>query len=291
MATATVTDLGLATELDLDAEFDLAADLDLAAGPDLDARPVTSYLDAKPPHRLRSPRPTPHGRTPHGRTPRGRPGAGRPRRERGLGRRVALPMLALLVVAGLVLTAVTVGLVNLGLATATGNFAAATPLVVPAPAVAGGLPRHYQPVTSTVTQGLFTEFVQRFTAISGSYSGQPTGLYREPGTIDLATDDPGWVMYLGYNSATALRAPSATITQLMADLTGSSAPGSSWPVAPGPRGGSARCAIASFGGTMVSLCAWATGRTMGALMSPTSDTRGKELAVLMPRMRLDLQPG
>ena len=31
--------------------------------------------------------------------------------------------------------------------------------------------------------------------------------------------------------------------------------------------------------------------TFGALMSPTADTKGDELAVLLPQMRLDLQPG
>lgn len=308
------------TELDLDDELgpeptfdpepEFPPEPDFDADPDLAGRPVTSYLDAKPPHR-RGQRPgsaprsaatprsaawprsaarsAPRPRTASRATPG--PRTHSRRRARELRRRVALPVLALLVAAGLALTAVTIGLVNWGLATATGNSAAASPLAVPAPAVAGGLPRHYEPVTSAVTLRLINAFVQRFTAVTGRYSGQPEGLYREPGTIDLATDDPGWVMYLGYNSATDLGAPGTTIARVMADLTGSTATSSSWSAAPGRRGGAARCALATFGDSMVTLCAWATGRTIGALMSPTSDTRGKELAVLMPLMRLDLQPG
>lgn len=205
-------------------------------------------------------------------------------------RRVALPLLALLVGASLTLTGAIVGLANLGLSAAASSPSATSPLVVPAPAVAGGLPRHYQPVTDTVTQALITEFIHRFKGITGS-AGHPSALYREPGTIDLATDQPGWVMYLGFNSVKNLGTPSATIDRIMANLIENSAPDSYWVAAPGARGGGARCAIALFGSTTVSLCAWATEHTIGALMSPTADTRGNELAVLMPLMRLDLQRG
>lgn len=243
-------------------DLDLDLDLDLQT-------PSSSYLNAKPPHRTRSPR------------------AGGLRRRR----LVAVPMLALLVIAGLVLTGVIVRLVKAGMSSASGASAASSPLVVPAPALAGGLPRRYLPMRDLATQQLIAEFIGRFTAVSGTYTGRPAALYREPGTIDLPTGEPGWVMYIGYNSAASLGAPGSTISRVMSDLTGSSAPDSSWRVASGQRGGSSACAIASFGATPVSLCAWATEHTVGALMSPASDTKGNELAALMPLMRLDLQPG
>lgn len=255
-ATATATVAALDLDLDPDPELDLQA-------------PSSSYLDAKPPHRTRSPR----------------AGDRRPRRL------VAVPVLALLVIAGLVLTGVIVRLVRAGMSSASGASAASSPLVVPAPALAAGLPRRYSPVRDLATQQLIAQFISRFTAVSGSHTGRPAAIYREPGTIDLPTGEPGWLMYIGYNSAASLGAPDSTIGRVMTDLTGSSAPDSSWRVAPGPRGGSSACAIASFGATPVSLCAWATEHTVGALMSPTSDTKGNELAALMPLMRLDLQPG
>ena len=218
------------------------------------------------------------------------PGAGRPVGGRLLRRWVALSILGLLVVAALILTGAIVGLANLGLSAAS-RSAADSSLAVPAPPVAGGLPRHYQPVRDLGTQALITEFIKRFSGVVKGYSGQPAALYREPGTVDLATNQPGWVMYLGFNSATGLGRPSTTIDQIMANLIENSDPRSAWVAAPGARGGSARCAIALFVNTTVSLCAWATDHTVGALMSPTADTRGNELAVLMPLMRLDLQPG
>ena len=289
-ATATATRTAN-LDADFDLEADLAADLeadlqaDLEADSDLDFEdqppdvlPFTSYLDAEPPSSIRS------RRQAAGPGTRGQAGSRRIRR------RVALPLLALLVVASLALTGTIVGLANLGLSAARPSPAGTGELVVPAPALAGGLPRHYRPVTDTVTQALINEFARRFTTITGS-AGRPAALYREPGTIDIATDQPGWVMYLGFNATGSLGAPSATVARVIAKLIGDSAPGSSWVAAPGPRGGSARCAIAPFGKITVSLCAWATKRTIGALMSPTADTRGNELAnVLMPQMRLDLQP-
>jgi hypothetical protein len=258
-ATATVSALDLETELELDGEF---------------ATPPSSYLDAEPPHRTR-PRLT---RT------------DRPKRISRLRRWVAVPLLALLVVAGLALTSVIAGLVRVGMNAASGASAASSPLVVPAPAVAGGLPRRYLPVRDLSAQQLIGEFIRRFSSVAGSYTGPPAALYREPGTIDMANEQ-GWVMYLGHNSVASLGTPNVTIGRVMAALTATSAPETSWPTAPGPRGGSTRCAVTLFGTTTVTLCAWATEHTIGALMSPTADTRGNELAVLMPVMRLDLQPG
>lgn len=258
IATATVA------ELDLDDEL---------------AAPPSSYLDARPPHRSR-PSLTRRSRT---RTKR-----------RGRGRRLrrwaAVPVLALLVVAGLVLTSVIVGLVKVEMNAASGASAASSPLVVPAPTLAGGLPQRHLPTRDATTRKLIAEFIRRFTAVTGSYTGQPGALYREPGTVNLANEQ-GWVMYLGDNSAASLGSPQVTIGRVVAVLTGTSAPATSWPAAPGPRGGRAKCALTLLGTTTVTLCAWATEHTIGALMSPTADTRGKELAVLMSLMRLDLQPG
>jgi hypothetical protein len=204
---------------------------------------------------------------------------------------VAVPVLVGLVIAAVALIGVIVRLAGVGFSTASGTTAAGSPLAVPAPAVAGGLPRHYEPVQNTATIILIHDFVGRFDAISGSQVGQPSAVYREPGSLDPVTDQPGWVLYLGYNSSSDLGSPTAAVSRLMASLIQTSAPGSSWVADPGKRGGSARCAITLIDKTTVSVCAWATGRTYGALLSPTADTRGNELAVLMPLMRLNLQPG
>lgn len=230
----------------------------------------TSYLDAQPPHLAR-------------RAARGRRRASQPRRK------LAVPVLVILGVVALALTVAIVTLVNV--LRSAGDQSAERPLIVPAPPMAGGLPRHYWPEHNTTTLRLIADFKRRFSAISGSYPGQPAGVYREPGTIDLATGEPGWVMYLGYNSASNLGPPTATVGRVMKVLIAGSALSVPWRSAPGPGGGSAECAIAQFGSTDVSLCAWATERTVGALMSPRADTTGNELAVLMPSMRVDLQQG
>jgi hypothetical protein len=196
--------------------------------------------------------------------------------------------IGLLVVAALVLTAAIVGLAKLGLKSAAASSPASL-LVVPAPGTAGGLPRHVSHVRDKLTNRLAADFIRRFDSIAGSYTDGLDALYREPGIVDLATGQPGWVMYLGYNSPTPLGSPGGTIQSVMTDLIAGSASDTSWVAAPGPRAGSARCAITLFGWTTVSLCAWATERTFGALMSPTADTSGKVLAALMPRMRLALQ--
>ncbi len=201
-------------------------------------------------------------------------------------------MLAGLIVAAFALVGAIIGLTKIVLDSVAGNSAAAAPLAVPAPAYADGLPRLLKTaVQSDPTLALIAQFRDRFTAATGGASGQPSAQYREPGTLDLATDKPAWVMYVGYNSDTSLGAPQTTILKLMNSLTGNSLPSSSWSIPAGPRGGSARCAIAKITDISVSICAWATGNTFGALMSPTADTSGDELAVLLPPMRLDLQPG
>ncbi len=216
-------------------------------------------------------------------------GARRPARQRRYSAKVAVPVLACLLVVAIVLVGVIVKLAGLGFSSAVGAGAGNGPLADPAPAQAGGLPRHYQPETNRTTVTLIDEFTRRFAAVSGAYSGHPSALYREPGAIDPATDQPGWVMYLGYNASADLGSATATVRKLMASLIKTAAPDTSWSANPGRLGGSARCAITGLRGTTVTICAWATELTYGALMSPTSDTRGQELATLMPLMRQDLQ--
>jgi hypothetical protein len=219
------------------------------------------------------------------------PGGRRPAKPRRYSAKVAVPVLLGLAVTAIVLVLAIVGLAGLGFSSAVGTTAAASPLADPAPPEAGGLPRHYELEQNETTISLIQQFTARFAAVSGKYPGHPSALYREPGAIDPATDQPGWVMYVGYNASSDLGSPSATVSRLMASLIETTAPNTSWTADPGERGGSARCAITALGDTTVSICAWATSDTYGALMSPTSDTRGNELATLMPVMRLDLQPG
>ena len=217
-------------------------------------------------------------------------------------------MLAGLIVAAVALVGAIIGLTRMVLDSVAGNSAAAAPLAMPAPAYADGLPRLFKTtVQPDSTLALIAQFRDRFVAATGDApggpaagrgraagnapAGQPSAQYREPGTLDLATDKPAWVMYVGYNSDASLGSPPATVLKLMNSLTGTSLPSSSWSIPAGARGGSARCAITKITDISVSICAWATENTFGALMSPTADTKGDELAILLPQMRLDLQPG
>ena len=202
-------------------------------------------------------------------------------------------MLAVLIVVAVALVGAIIGLTKMVLDSVAGNSAAAAPLAAPAPAYADGLPRLSNTIVQPdTTLALIAQFRDRFVAATGDDpGGQPSGQYREPGALDLATDKPAWVMYVGYNSDASLGSPKTAILKLMNSLTGNSLPSSSWSIPAGDRGGSARCAITKITDISVSICAWATDNTYGALMSPTADTKGDELAVLLPQMRLDLQPG
>jgi hypothetical protein len=202
-------------------------------------------------------------------------------------------VLAVLIVAAVALVGAIIGLTRMVLDSVAGNSAAAAPLAMPAPGYADGLPRLSKTtVQPDTTLALIAQFRDRFVAATGDVrSGQPSAQYREPGALDPATDKPAWVMYAGYNSDARLGPPKTSILKLMNSLTGNSLPSSSWSIPAGDRGGSARCAITKITGISVSICAWATENTFGALMSPTADTKGDELAVLLPEMRLDLQPG
>lgn len=268
-------------ELDLDEEFIGGADLGMADLPRSVSRQVSRQAPASP-----AALPGQHAQPVHSR--RARRATRTPRPVRLV---LGIPVLGVLVLVGVALLSTVGGLISAAIYTATGAAAAASPLAMPAPAVAGGLRQHYEPLHNPLTLQLIAEFTRRFTVFSGTDTGEPSGLYREPATVDLISDQPGWVQYLGFNSSATLGAPSATVARLMADLIQTSAPATSWRANAGARGGTARCAIAVMAGVTVSVCAWATGHTAGALLSPNSDTRGNELAVLMPLMRLDLQPG
>jgi hypothetical protein len=203
---------------------------------------------------------------------------------------VAVPVLLGLAVAAAALIVVVVKLAGVGLTTAAGSTGLTSPLANPVPAYADDLPKQYVSQQNPVTVALINEFTKRFAAVSGSYSDQPAGLYREPGAIDPGTDQPDWVMYLGYNADSDLGSPATTVSKLMGSLIKTTAPNASWAASPGQLGGAARCANASVRGTQVTFCVWATERTYAALMSPSSAAGGQELATLMPLMRLDLQP-
>jgi len=222
------------------------------------------------------------------RSPAGPPGS---RPARRFTARTAIPVLIVLLVAAVVLVNVTVQLITRGVDEADGSVAAANPLLASAPATAGGLPRRFIPDLNPEIAGLIAEFTQRFEVITGAYHGKPAAFYREPGITDPVSDQPGWVEYLGYNSPAPLGPPAATVSRLMASLIDTSAPRTSWQVPAGLRGGRARCAIVTYQRIAVSICAWATDGTFGALLSPNADTRGNELAILMRQMRYDFQPG
>lgn len=165
-----------------------------------------------------------------------------------------------------------------------------TPLLMPAPAVAGGFPRQYLPLTNASARNAIAEFRGRFTGelTPGSHARHPAGLYREPGVIDPTAGSTGWIMYLGYNLPVSSDGRAAAAQRLMSAL----APGAS-PVteAPGKRGGATLCASTVLSGTRVAVCDWVTRWTAGAAISPVKDTTVSELSVLVARMRLDLQPG
>jgi hypothetical protein len=188
------------------------------------------------------------------------------------------------------------------------------PLVIPAPRIAGGFPRRFGAISDPAVLAIVREFRQRFEAtgtdlVAGARTapGPPapgsatsardirtsrtSGLYGEPGHLDPATFRSSWVMYFGLDTTGLLGHPSVTIIRLMKGLLGPGAKVGPWPVASGHRGGSANCTVAWLGQTSVSVCGWATDHTVGALVSPVRDTAVRELAVLMVKMRYDLQRG
>jgi hypothetical protein len=197
-----------------------------------------------------------------------------------------------LTAAALAFTAVNLALKGFAADTAGVPAASAGTLVWPPPATAGGLPLHSPVVSNQGTKRAIAQFRRRFAVLlNGSTAIYPAALYNEPGRVDLVTGGPAWVMYLGFNENPNLADSAATVTRLMASLAGPSANVRPWMVTAGPAGGTAKCVVAIVGLTQVSVCGWATDGTIGALMSPTRDTTVSELAVLMSKMRPDLQPG
>ncbi len=197
-------------------------------------------------------------------------------------------MLAIMTLAAVVLIATTVALGLRAAHPQPGHPAAR--LAVPAPAAAAGLPRGYLPIRNRQAGAAIADFRQRFagTLMPGSHARYPAALYREPGTADLVTGSPGWVMYLGYNAPASLGSPAATARRLIDALARSS--GLPWQVAAGRRGGAAWCVVTVIARTPMSVCTWATGQTAGAVMSPTRDTPADELAALLPQFRVNVQP-
>lgn len=217
------------------------------------------------------------------------PAAARPgQARRPAGPRHPVLMLAVMTLAAAGLIAATVTLALRVAHPRSGHLAA--PLVVPAPAVAAGLPRGYLPIRNAQAQAAIADFRRRFagTLMPGSHARYPAGVYREPGTADLVTGSPGWLMYLGYNSPVPLGSPATTSRRLIHALARSS--GLPWRVAAGRAGGAAWCVATVIARTPMSVCTWATGRTAGALMSPIRDTAADELAALLPQLRADVQP-
>lgn len=237
--------------------------------------------------------------------------------------RWAVPLLAGMTLVAVLLTWTTIAIATRGVAArqAAGKMTAG-PLVIPAPRLAGNLPRRFGPITDPAAEAIVSQFRQRFgvvgagllasakhaaaqpgtgtagttgtTGSSGATRRQVTaawtsGLYGEPGHIDPTTDRPAWVMYLGLDASAKLGIPSATITRLMTGILGPYAMVGPWRVMPGHRGGSANCTVAWLGQTEVDVCGWATDHTIGAVASPARDTSVGELATMMIKMRFDLQ--
>ncbi len=218
----------------------------------------------------------------------------------------AVPLAALMTALVVLLTWGTVSLAQHGLAAAR---AAASirggPLIAPAPRTAGALPRRFGSTPDPADQLIITQLEQRFAAVSARLvaaagSGRPArpvtairpaGLYGEPGHLDPLTSRPSWVMYLGLQSSAALGQPIGVIGSLMLGVLGRNSKIGPWPVAAGHRGGQANCTIAWLGRTEVSVCGWATDRTIGLVASPARETSVAQLATLMIPMRYDLQRG
>ena len=200
-------------------------------------------------------------------------------------------VIAVLLAAAVLLASTTTLLVAHQYANRTG-FAASALLAVPAPEEAGGFPRNFPPSGNPGLNAAIAQFRRRFSAAMSPRpgAGYLDGFYREPGTVDLATGASGWMMYLGYNAPAGLGPARATVARLMASLLAGPGPAIPWQVPPGRPGGSALCGVTVIARTPVAVCGWATRRTAAAIISPTQDTTAGELAVLMARMRRNLQP-
>ncbi len=203
-------------------------------------------------------------------------------------RKAALALAAMtLACAALAYAATLLALKGVSVGAAQDSFAGQ--LAAPAPDEAGGLPLRSPVVGNQGTRRAIAEFRRRFGELtSHRLAAYPIGLYSEPGRVDPVTNAPAWIMYLGFNAPAEQTSPMVTVGALLTTLAGPAAHDRPWRVAPGPAGGAAKCVITVISRTQMAVCGWATGWTMGALMSPTRDTNVTELAYLMSRMRPDL---
>ncbi len=203
-------------------------------------------------------------------------------------RKAALALAAMtLACAALAYAATLLALKGVSVGAAQDSFAGQ--LAAPAPDEAGGLPLRSPVVGNQGTRRAIAEFRRRFGELtSHRLTAYPIGLYSEPGRVDPVTNAPAWIMYLGFNPPTEQASPVVTVGALLTTLAGPAAHDRPWRVAPGPAGGAAKCVITVISRTQMAVCGWATGWTMGALMSPTRDTNVTELAYLMSRIRPDL---
>ena len=217
----------------------------------------------------------------------------------------AIPLIGLMTAAAVLLTWATASLAEGGIrASQAATAISAGPLVAPAPRSAGGLPLRLYTNQDRADQLIITQLKQKFSAVSSRllavaarHGGpaasagviRPSGLYGEPGHLDPLTSRPSWVMYLGLQSPASLGQPASTIGTLMMGILGKYSKIGPWPVAAGHRGGQGSCTVAWLGNTDVSVCGWASGRTVGIVASPARETSVGELATLLIKMRYGLQ--
>lgn len=236
--------------------------------------------------------------------------AGRGRRHISTG--WAITLLAVITAAAVLLAWATISIAERGVAASQAAARrAAGPLVIPAPKLAGGLPRRFGPITEPGTAAIVTQLRQRFGAVgyglvsdarkaavargeAGAAAAAITaawtsGLYGQPGHLDPATNRPAWVMYLGLDATAKLGAPADTVSRLMRGILGPYAKIGPGRVNAGHRGGAANCTVAWLAQTVVGVCGWASDHAIGALASPIRDTSVAEMATLMIRMRYELQ--
>jgi hypothetical protein len=223
----------------------------------------------------------------------------------------ALTLPAIITAAAVLLAWATVSIAERGVAASQAAAKrSAGPLVIPAPRSAGGLPRRYGPITQQGSRAIIAQLRQRFGGVgyrlvtdarkaaeAGGNAGAAakitaawtSGLYGQPGHLDPNTSRPAWVMYLGLDATAEFGAPADSVGQLMMGILGPYAKIGPWRVNAGHRGGTANCTVAWLGQTMVGVCGWATGHTIGVLASPVRDTSVAELATVMISMRYELQ--
>jgi hypothetical protein len=221
--------------------------------------------------------------------------------------RQAVSLLVVMVIAAALLTWATVSMARRGIASSEAAIrTSAGPLVIPAPRIAGGLPRRFGSISQEGARPIVAELRQRFGAVGAGLVAEArraaaagpvrpvraawtSGLYAQPGHLDSVTARPAWVMYLGLDATAKIGIPHDVIARLMMGILGRNSMVGPWRVAAGHRGGSANCTVAWLAHTQVAVCGWASDHTVGAFASPTRATNVEELATLMIKMRFDLQ--